>query len=219
MSSRFLATTVFALLVWAPLEFPVEAKDSSHQQPTPPYLASMPDRLHWIVTFAYIPKTDSGTPAAPPPADCPVSIDTTKVGTTRRIVVKFVDGSTRQFDIIGAQCFTELPALGLQALKMDGTYVPFQYFDLGFSFTGCVNQGSFKDYTTYQGVPAFHYQDGSTEAWISPETRLPLGADLTGQVKTTYQYLAKPDAIELTPQEQKTLEIDKRAIQTLQQLR
>lgn len=218
MFSRFTSLAFISWLAWAPLEFPVEAQDSSNQRPTPPYLAPLPERLHWIVTFSYVPKSNSGTSPAQPPADCPASIETTKVGTTRRIVVKFVDGSTRQFDIIGKDCYTQLPSLGLQALELEN-YVPFQYFDLGFSFTSCVNQASFKDYTTYQGVPVFHYQDGSTETWISPPTHLPVGADLIGQVKTTYRYLATPDAIELTPEEQRSLEIDKRAVQTLQQLR
>ena len=215
MFTRLLFIAVLSAVVWAPLEIPVEAQDSSDQGPTPPYLAPAPERLHWIVTFSYSPKNDSATP----PDNSPASVETTKVGTTRRIVVKFVNGSAKQFDIIGSDCFTQMPPMGLQALKLGAGYVPFQYFDLGFSFTSCVNLASFKGSTTYQGVPAFHYQDGSTEAWISPKTRLPVGANLTGVVNTTYQYLPAPDAIQLTPEEQRSFELDKKGAQIFQQLR
>jgi hypothetical protein len=76
-----------------------------------------------------------------------------------------------------------------------------------------VNPGSFKEYTTYGGVPALHYRDSSTEAWISVETRLPLGADQIGVVKTTYQFLPTPDAnaIVPTPEEQKSFQYQKKA--------
>jgi hypothetical protein len=213
MHMRFLLIVVFGTVL-VPFENPAKAQAA----PTPPYLAPVPERLHWIVNFSYIQKAAPGTPPAPPPPTNPVTIETTKVGTTRRIVVKSSDGSTRQFDIIGKDCYTQLPALGLQALKLRD-YVPFPYFDLGFSFTGCVNHASYRDYTTYQGIPVFHYQDGSTEAWISVETKLPIGADQIGSVKTTYQYLPAPDAIILTPEEQKSLEMEKRAADIFKNLR
>jgi hypothetical protein len=210
MSTRFLTTSVVALLVWAPLEFPVEAQDSSGQQPTPPYLAPIPARLHWIVTFSYSPKNGSGTAPAAPQDNSPVSVETTKVGTTRRIVVKFINGTTQQIDILADHCFYQGP-LGLEYRPMGGDFTPYTFFTFGFSFTQCVNLASFKEYTTYQKIPVFHYKDGSTEAWISADTKLPIGADQFGSVSTSYQYLPVPDEVVLTPQEQKMLQGQKRA--------
>jgi len=180
------------------------------QTPTPPYLATVPPKLHWIVTFSYIAKS------AP---DSIASIDTTKVGTTKRVLVKYVDGSSRQYDILGSDCYTEVPSLGLQCLRISDGYHPFPFYDEPFPFTACVSAANFKERTIYQGMPAFHYQDAAAEAWISTETRLPIGADQIGAVKTTYQYLPPPDAIELTPGEQKAIQIQKTAAQTFQQLR
>ena len=104
---------------------------------------------------------------------------------------------------------------------MGEDFLPYMYFNLGFAFTQCVNPASFKEYTTYLNVPAFHYQDGYTEAWISVETRLPVGADQIGSVKTSYQYLPVPDAdaIVLTPEEQKMLQKQKMAEEIYKNLR
>lgn len=68
-------------------------------------------------------------------------------------------------------------------------------------------------FQTSSAAAVFHYQGGSTEAWISVDTKLPIGADQIGSVKTTYQYLPTPDAdaIVLTPEEQKILQNQKRA--------
>jgi hypothetical protein len=221
---RFLLITVFFSMALVPFESPLGAQqvsDTSHPQPTPPYLAPVPSNLHWIVTFSYVEKTDSGTKPAPPPANCPVSIETTKVGSTRRIVVKFANSPPQQFDIFDKDCYAQDPPLGLQCRRLGGDYIPFMFFDLGFAFTQCVNPASFKEYTTYQDVPVFHYQDGSTEAWISAETRLPIGADQIGSVKTSYQYLAAPDsnAIVPTPEEQKSMQIQKAATDAFKALR
>ena len=138
----------------------------------------------------------------------------------RRIVVKLANGTTQQFDIIGDHCFSE-GALGLEYRRMGENFVPYMYFNLGFAFTECVNLASFIDYTTYQNLPAFHYQDASTEAWISTESRLPVGAVLIGSVKTSYQYQPVPDAnaIVLSPAEQKMLEEQKKAEEIYKNLR
>ncbi|MCE0499384.1 MAG: hypothetical protein LV481_15695 [Methylacidiphilales bacterium] len=138
----------------------------------------------------------------------------------RRIVVKFVNSPLQQFDIIGDHCFSH-GSLGLEYRRMGEDFMPYMFFNLGFAFTQCVNLASFKEYTTYQNVPVFHYQDGSTEAWISAKTMLPIGADLIGSVNTTYQYLAVPDAdaIVLTPEEQKMLQNQKSAEESYNQLR
>jgi len=190
MFSRFLFTAFISLLAWPAFETPVAAQSSSNQQPAPPYLAPVPDRLHWIVTFSYVSKNDSGTAPASSPSENPASIETMKVGNMRRILVKFAEGSPQQLDIIGNHCFVQGP-LGLEYRTMDAA--------------------SFKEFTTYQNARALHYRDGSTEAWISADTKLPLGADQIGSVKTTYQYLPVPDAISLTPQEQKILQNQKQA--------
>jgi hypothetical protein len=210
MFSRFLFTAFISLLAWPAFETPVAAQSSSNQQPAPPYLAPVPDRLHWIVTFSYVSKNDSGTAPASSPSENPASIETMKVGNMRRILVKFAEGSPQQLDIIGNHCFVQGP-LGLEYRTMDADFVPYMFFTLGFSFTQCVNLASFKEFTTYQNARALHYRDGSTEAWISADTKLPLGADQIGSVKTTYQYLPVPDAISLTPQEQKILQNQKQA--------
>jgi hypothetical protein len=219
MTSRFAFTAVVSCFFGAAFAPPAAAQSSSPAtQPSPPYLASVPERLHWIVTFTYPTPSSPGAPSAPPPADSPVSVEITKVGTTRRIVVKFTNGTTKQFDIIGTDCYTQLPSLGLQAIRMQD-YVPYEYFDLGFPFTGSVKTSAYQGSTNYQGVPTFHYNDGSTEAWISVETRLPVGADLIGKVKTTYQYLPVPDVVVLTPEEQNALATEKRAAEIFNKLR
>ncbi len=224
MFMRFLFALIFSWTAFVLFESPLEAQQesgSSNPQPTPPYLAPVPANLHWIVNFSYVAKTDSGTKPAPPPDGYPVSIETTKVGTTRRIVVKFANSPPQQIDIFGKDCYAQDPTLGLQCRKLGGDYTPYMFFDLGFPFTQCVNLASFKEYTTSQDVPVFHYQDGSTEAWISVETRLPIGADQIGSVKTSYQYLPEPDAdaIVPTPEEQKSMELQKRAKEIYNNLR
>jgi hypothetical protein len=191
----------------------------SDGQPTPPYLASVPQKLHWIINFSYVQKNAPDTTPAAPSPDSPLSIDTMRVGNMRRVVVKYVNGTTQQYDIFGTDCYSQYPALGLQCRKMGEGYTPFPYSDVAFPYTGCVTAAAFKDRTTYQGVSVFHYQDGSTEAWISAETRLPVGADQIGFVKTTYQYLPPPDVIVPTPEEQRSIQIQKTAEQTFQQLR
>ncbi len=136
MFSRFLFPAVFSLLVWPTFEMSAAAQSSSDQQPTPPYLAPVPERLHWIVTFSYVSKNDSGTTPASPPSDNPTSIETTKVGDMRRILVKFAEGPPQQFDIIGNHCFDQGP-LGLEYRTMDAEFVTYMFFTLGFSFTHC----------------------------------------------------------------------------------
>jgi hypothetical protein len=220
MYSRFLFPAFIPLLVWACLEFPVEAQDSSDQRPTPPYLAPMPERVHWVVTFTYVPKNDSGTPPASTPSDHPASIETTKVGTMRRVVLKFADGSAKQFDFVGNHYFVQGP-LGLEYRTLGGELPPYKFFSLRFLFTECVNLASFKNYTTYQNVPVFHYRDDSTEAWIAVDSKLPVGADSIDSVKATYQFLPTPgsDAIVLTPEEQRLLQNQKKAEQLYNSMR
>ncbi|MCE0499387.1 MAG: hypothetical protein LV481_15710 [Methylacidiphilales bacterium] len=183
-----------------------ESSSSSSPQPTPPYLAPVPENCHWIVNFSYVPKNAPGTSPVPPPAAYPVSVETIKVGNLRRILVKFVNSPPQQFDLISGYCFFQGPT-GLEYHRLREDYVPYMFFDLGFSFTQCVNLASFKEYTKYQNVPAFHYQNSSTETWIAVDTMLPIGADLVNYVKTRYQYLPTPDSNEivLTPEEQKVL--------------
>jgi len=222
MFMRFLPAIVFCWTAFALFERPLgaqEASESSNPKPTPPYLAPVPEKLRWIVNFTYVPKNAPGAAPAAPSPDSPLSIDTMKVGNMRRVVVKYVNGTTQQYDIFGTDCYSQYPALGLQCRKIGEGYAPYPYFDVPFPYTGCVNAAAFKERTTYQGVPVFHYQDGSTEAWISAEMRLPVSADQTGFVKTTYQYLPPPDVIEPTPEEQRSIQIQKRAEQTLRQLR
>ncbi len=221
---RFLFALIFCWTAFALLEKPLgaqETSESSNQQPTPPCLAPVPGNLHWIVSYSYIPKNVPGIPPAPPSANAPVSIETTKVGTARRIVVKFVNSPTQQIDIFDKDCYAPDPTLGLQCRTLGGNYTPYMFFDLGFSFTQCVNLASFKGVTTYQGIPVFHYQDSSTEAWISVKTRLPVGADQIGSVKTTYQYLPVPDATAVvpTPEEQKSMQFQKAAAASFNALR
>jgi hypothetical protein len=186
-----------------------ESSASSDPRPAPPYLAPVPENCHWIVNLSYVSKS---TPPVAPPPDSPVSIDTTRVGNMRRIIVKFVNGDTRQFDIVGHDCFAQDPPLGLQRRPL-GTFEPYPYFDMGFPFTECVNPASFKGRVTYENTPAFHYQNDSSEAWISIATHLPIGADLVGSVKTTYQFLPtpSPDAVVLTLEEKRSLEYQKKA--------
>jgi hypothetical protein len=208
---RFLFITILGSLIFMPLEAQ-ESSSSTSPQPTPPYLAPVPENCHWIVTFSYVSKNTPGTPPVPPPTTYPVSVETTKVGKMRRIVVKFANSPPQQFDFIGDHCFLQGP-LGLEYRRLEEGIVPYMNFNLGFAFTQCVNLASFKDYTTYQNAPAFHYRDSSTEAWISIDTGLPIGADQIGIVKTTYQYLPTPDAdaVVLTPEEQMMLQNQKKA--------
>jgi hypothetical protein len=193
-----------------------EAPSSSSPKPTPPYLAPVPENCHWIVNFTYATKDAEGTTHD----NYPASVESTKVGAFTRVVVKFVNSPSRQFDIVGNHYFSQGP-LGLEYRTLDGEFPIYVFFDAGFAFTQCVNLASFKDFTTYQNVPAFHYQDSSTEAWISVDTRLPIGADQIGLVKTTYQYLPTPvaDAITLTPEEQKMLQSQKKAEDAYKNLR
>lgn len=212
---RFFFLIVLGSLAFISLEAQ-ESSSSSSPKPTPPYLAPVPKYCHWIVNFSYTTKGAAGTPQA----DFPVSVETTKVGTMKRIAVKFVTIPPQQFDIVGNHYFSQGP-LGLEYRALSDEMPLYMFFDAGFAFTQCVNLASFKDVTTYQNAPAFHYQDSSTEAWISVDTRLPIGADQTGLVKTTYQYLPTPnaDAVTLTPEEQKMLQNLKKAEDAYKNLR
>lgn len=203
---RFLPTVAFCLACLVGSLRAQEASGVSRHQPTPPYLAPVPANLHWIVNFTYPSKDASGAPAAPPPATYPVTVETTKVGDLRRILVKFVNSPPRQFDISADNCFMQTPA-GLECRKLDGNDAPYMFFNPGFAFTQCVNLASFKEASTYQNVPVFHYQKDSNEAWISVSTMLPIGADLMNTVQTSYQYLPTPVSgdVVLTPAEQKIL--------------
>jgi hypothetical protein len=216
---RFLFLAILSSLAFIPLKAQ-ESSSLSNSQPTPPYLAPVPKNCHWIVNFSYLSKNTPGTPPKPPPANYPVSIETTKAGTMRRVAVKFVNNPPQQFDIVGDHYFSQGP-LGLEYRPLGGEIPIYMYFDLGFAFTQCVNLSSFKEYTTYQGVPVFHYRDGSSEAWISVDTKLPIGADSIGLAKTTYQYLPVPDAnaVVLTPEEEKILQNQKKAEDIYKNLR
>jgi hypothetical protein len=212
---RFFFLLVLGSLAFIPLGAQ-ESSSSSSPRPTPPYLAPVPENCHWIVKFSYVTKGAAGTPQA----NYPISVETTKVGAMKRIVVKFVTNPPQQFDIIGNHYFSQGP-LGLEYRALNDEMPLYMFYETGFAFTECVNLASFKDFTTYQNAPAFHYQDSFTEAWISVDTRLPIGADQIGLVKTTYQYLPTPDAdaVTLTAEEQKMLQNLKKAEDDYRNLR
>jgi hypothetical protein len=224
VSIRYLVATILFGLVLALMGSRLRAQETSPPapQPRPPFLASVPRNIHWIVSFSYI---SQGKNAAtdlplPPPEGYPVSIETTKVGKARHVLVKFADGSSHQYDFIAGWCLLEGPK-GWELVNVGTDFLPYMFFDPGFLFTQCVSAGAYKDYTKYQGVPAFHYLDDSTEAWIAVDTMLPLAAQQLNFVKVSYHYLATPDssAIVLTPEEQKLLQERKMADEAAQRLR
>jgi hypothetical protein len=202
-----LLTVIFCLTALAGRLEAQDASESSNLRPTAPYLAPVPGNLHWVVTFTYPQKTPDGPPVPPPPGTYPVRVETIKVGNLRHITVTLVNGTSQQFDIFGSNCFAQTSE-GLELFSLGENYQPFMFYEPGFSFTQCVNLASFKETTTYQGVPAFHYQNDSMEAWISVSTTLPIGARIVGYVKTSYQYLPTPNPgdVALTADEQKILE-------------
>lgn len=220
---RFLLTIAFCGMALARFDGSLRAQLAgapANQRPSPPYLAPMPSNLHWVITFTYPQKPASTTPALPTPATYPVRVETIKVGNLRHITVNFVNSPAQQFDIFGSNCFVQTSD-GLECMSLSENYEPYMFYDPGFSFTKCVNLASFKEATIYQNVPVFHYQDDSTEAWISVSTMLPIGAGMTDFVYTSYQYLPTPNPgdVVLTPAEQKILEHRKLGAETYKNMR
>jgi hypothetical protein len=186
----FAMLPVIALSAGASLSL---AQQDGKPVPRPPYVAAIPVNGHWSVTLdASDPQAPAGTKAPLADEHVPTSIDTIKVGNTKRVTLFFKDGTSRRFDQVDGYFLTASPAGAKLFVPMDAS-PPYPFYTDGFLFVDHVNPSTFKGVVTCKGVDCFHYQDGSLDIWIAVDSMLPVAAE-SGKVTAYFQFMAPPDA-------------------------
>ena len=223
----------------------VRSQSEEKPVPKPPYLASVPDYGHWIVSFKYqaspspaaaggteatsasspsaVSSPASGpatTPAPAGPDGSPTSIETIKTGDLRGITLSFANQPAQQYTCQGDWVLRSTPN-GPQLGIASPTAHPYIYYTTGFIFLDGVKIGpsTFKLAEKHNGVMSFHYHSGDTDIWINPDTMLPTGAKQEG-VEASYQFLTPPPRPFPIPKDQESLlEKEKAAYQATSSMR
>jgi hypothetical protein len=194
-----------------------QAQADQKRMPQAPYLASVPDYGHWIVTFKYIPDASTsaasgpGGAAANPPAapvvpdGSPTAIETIKTGDLRGVTLTFGDGTSKLFTCQGDWVLCSTPK-GPQFGIATPTAQPYAYYTTGFILLDGVkvNPSTFKETVPRNGVFAFHYKSGDADIWIDPGSMLPLAVKVPG-IEVSYQFLTPPPKPFDIPKDQESL--------------
>jgi len=176
----------------------VWAQDAAQApQPTPPFVAKVPDQADWKITVKYLP--DASDAAAPRNAYRVVEVHTTKIDGIKRDQIHYANETTSEQWSVGNMILWQMPsgAIGMtdSTLQPD----PDTKGDVGFpvaadSFPGVswVRSEFFEHLVVFEQRKCFHYVNGPTEAWIDPATRYPM-AYKSGNGFYRYQYSAVPN--------------------------
>jgi hypothetical protein len=197
------------------------AEDAS-PTPTAPFVASVPEKAHWTVTFSY------GSPGAPPlakpavPTGHPAQIETIKSGGSYRFVVSYADGTTQTFDKIGGYIATTT-ATGVQLIRISPEFTPYIYYDADFLFAQWVRatgRSAYKGIATQNGKRCFHYLDPAQgEAWIDTQSRLPVTTQDSAATRATFQFSEPQDQLVFPDAEIKAVDHEEHVIKAFNSLR
>jgi hypothetical protein len=181
------------------------AHAQSPTKPKEPYVAAVPDYGHWMIRFKYEPPAEGTAAPAPVDPNLPTILDTIKTGDLKSVVLTLSTGTTQQFTYQGDWVLSSTPE-GPKLSVATADRPPHPYFTTGFALLDglTIDNSTFKEATTWNGVPAFHYRIGETDVWIDSATMLPLALRQPG-LEASYQFLPPPPKPFLVPEDQEIL--------------
>ncbi len=188
------------------------AAAANSPEPTPPYVAPIPQNAQWTVTLQYGTAADKGDRSSPTKADGKAvhqlqQIQCTKTGAIKHDKSIYSDGiveeswysdsvllapfpNSKQIMVI-----TNLQDLGRINFGEKGN--PTQSF--GFTGVDWVKKSYFEKMTSFQKKNCYHYilpgneQTSGAEAWIDVKTALPVAYKVDGVIYT-YQFDSPPSS-------------------------
>ena len=191
--------------------------------PRPPYIAPVPGYGHWVVTLIYS-WVDGSRLALPDKSKAgtaeqiPRAIDIVKTDKTKRVTLSFKDGTSHRIDQVNGYILT-ISNTGPQIFTASPDMPPYPFYTEGFLFVENVGPATFSGMVSIKGKECFHYQDGTSEAWIDIDSMLPVAARKNGYT-VFFQFLEPPTApIVLTSDEAAVLERQEKAHSAAQSMR
>ena len=198
------------------------AQQSPVPTPKSPYVAPVPSYGHWTVELkseaAAPPATAPGNPTPTSQPGIPTTIETIRTGDLKRVILTYSTGASRQFDQAGPYFLTSSGSRADLFIPHRGED-PYPFYTKGFLFFETISPSWFRDVVKIGGVDCFHYENGSTQLWVSVDSMLPVAAKSEG-ITAHYQFQPAPGSpIVLPPDEKAVLEKEMNAQKASQSVR
>jgi hypothetical protein len=159
-------------------------------RPKPPYMASVPNSAHWVVTM----KSPHGE------SEQPITIDIVKTRDIKRLTISYNTGKTKVIYAVRGCHLTET-AKGPELIDIDQNNVLYPFLSDEFAFIGQLRADQFKDVVKINGADCFHFQKGASEVWVAADSKLPVAAR-EGGAMAYFQFFPPSEApVTLPPAE------------------